>query len=107
MNTELDFPNTCPLIDKGIIHLKASMYDKIDGIIQEVCPLWEDNYANGRPKKIDDWANSIYEDVVGPLIEEIRELNSQMRAQADKQIWQINKELDDMREELSVLTGRD
>jgi len=102
----LDFPNTCPSIDKGIKHVKSCLYDKVDSIADEICPLWEDNHANGRPKKIDEWTIDIYDDVVGPLIEEVRELNAKMRAQADDQIADLESQINELRGDVAELEAR-
>jgi hypothetical protein len=102
----LDFPNTCPAIDKGIKHVKASLYDRIDSIADEILPLWIDSHTNDRFKKIDDWADSLYNDIVGPLVEECRELNSKMRDQATRQIDQLNAETEQLRQERDELQER-
>jgi len=101
----LEFKQTCPAIDRGIKQVKSDLYDKVDSIADEICPLWEDNHANGRPKKIDDWAIGIYDDVVGPLIEEVRELNEKMREQADKQIAELESRIEELESEVSELTA--
>lgn len=101
----LDFRNTCPEIDDKISDFECHLENFLDNLIPQFIPtnLLDVNgveYKSFKQKWMDDLKTQVV-----PLFEDLRELNAEMRATADKQIEELCFKIDYLewdKEELEV-----
>ena len=89
----LDFPHTCPKIDRAISSAKDILRTYFDEVISDVCPYIS---AETRKQLAEGNAESVYSQIE-ELFEGVRELNADMRRQAERQISDLEDELRDAR----------
>lgn len=88
-----NYPHTCPKIDKSIGCIKDRIDNKIDSIIEQLCPLIS---VEDKRRLTNDWTFELYESIED-LIEDIRDTNVDMRNSAEDQIVQLENEVDDLK----------
>lgn len=92
----LDFRNTCPEIDDKISDFEYHLENFLDSLIPQFIPSSLLN-ANGVEYKSfkQEWMDDLKNQVI-PLFEDLRELNAEMRATADKQIEELYQRIDSL-----------
>ena len=98
----LDFPHTCPKIDRAISEAKDTIIDYLKDYITDLCPYISDEKANELSK---DWGTDLY-DKISDRFEAIRETNDDMRRQADYQIDDLECEIDNLKSEIKELESQ-
>lgn len=98
----LDFKHTCPIIDKKKEEIKDAIYSQISDLIDELVPLFE---GNSKFNFVRERTGMIY-DIVSDRIEELRDLNSDMRDQADTQIKDLEDSIEENEETISDQVDR-
>ena len=88
-----NYPHTCPKIDKSIGGIKDRIDNKIESIIEQLCPLMS---FEDKRRLTNVWTFELYESIED-LIEDIRDTNVDMRDKAEEQIVQLENELDDLK----------
>lgn len=90
----LDFRNTCPEIDDKISDFEYRLENFLDSLIPQFIPtnLLDVNGVEYKSFK-QEWMDELKNQVV-PLFEDLRKLNSEMRATADKQIEELYLKID-------------
>jgi|LakMenEpi03Aug12_release.lakeMendotaPanAssembly.Ray.scaffolds.fasta_scaffold1353846_2 hypothetical protein len=83
----LVFKHTCPIIDSKLSDIRELVYNNIEDLVNSLVPLFE---GNAKYNFVRERSDIIY-NIVSERIEELRDLNSDMRDQADTQI----KDLED------------
>jgi len=93
---ELDFDYTCPYIDDNIGYLKDLAKNVLEDFLHDIpdCDSEED-----KKNLIKDSACYFVEEFVS-MFEKVRQLNSDMRSQAEKQLDSLDNELHDVTEQL-------
>ena len=92
----LDFPHTCPKIDRAISEAKNTIIGYLKDCITDLCPYISDEKANELAK---DWGTDLY-DKISDGFEATRETNEDMRREADYQIKELESEIDDLNSEI-------
>lgn len=93
----LDFKNTCPDIDEAIADLLSMTEDNIDEILDECCPILQ---GEQRKEFLKSHLANIKENIQHQF-DIVRDLNSDMRGQAEKQLDDIQVEVDALEETVS------
>jgi hypothetical protein len=97
----LDFPNTCPKIDAAINDMKDIIDQNLEELILEICPLISPStvrdilHSNGQTIKCE----------LSKLFETLRDLNSDMRDQAENQLGILIEEISDLEYEVDALSN--
>jgi DNA-binding FrmR family transcriptional regulator len=97
-----DYPNTCPQIDKQIGAVRDEIFNFLNGLLKEACPLLDDKTLH---EVADQNANLLYERIED-CFEVTRETNEKMRREAEKQIDALQSELTDLEHELQDIQSR-
>lgn len=92
-NMSFNYPHTCPKIDKSIDTVKDRINNKIESIIEQLCPLIP---TEDRRSLSNEWTFELYESIED-LIEEIRNTNINMRNSAEEQIVRLENDVDDLK----------
>jgi chromosome segregation ATPase len=87
----LDFPNTCPLIDAGMLTAKENCDNVVESLLEEASGLLP---AEVIREQVDDCVAAIHAEY-SDQFESIRGLNSDMRTQAESQLEDLETERDD------------
>lgn len=87
----LDYPYTCPQIDRVISGIEEEIEEWFEYITEYVKEDDRDNIPN--------WVKRVSDDVVAH-VEDIRKINSDMRDAADKQIKTLQEEIEDLEDDL-------
>jgi len=95
----LDFGYTCPDIDRGIEAFKNDLKMFINEIIDDICPLLEGDVKYDIVKS---YADNIYNEFEDNF-EGVRKTNEEMRSQADRQIIELQDEVDELRSKIEDL----
>lgn len=92
--SSFNYGYTCPDINKEIVSFKESLSDKLDEILEELCPM----FSHTEEAKIwrQNWERFIYDDAES-CFENVRDCNSNIRDEAEKQIDDVAKERDNYR----------
>lgn len=90
--SSLDFPHTCPTIDNVIRYIDGYLEDALSDVIDDVAPLISEANKSLYLKK----AHKDYFDLIKDEIETLRNLNSDMRAQAEDQLERLASEILDL-----------
>ena len=98
----LDFPHTCPKIDKAITEAKDTIIDYLKDYITDLCPYITDEKALELSK---DWGTDLY-DKISDCFEATRETNKDMRKEAEYQIEQLESEIEDLKSEIKELESQ-
>lgn len=85
---------TCPDINKEIKNFEESLESRLDEIFDELCPLFSG--TNEAIKWRENWKTIIYNDAE-PCFESVRDCNSNIRDEAEKQIDAVAEERDEYR----------
>jgi hypothetical protein len=87
----LDHPWTCPNIDRNIEEAKGAIYDFLDEMLTEVCPMF------GGDDKINYliYNTDILHEQIQGCMEEVRESNAEIRESAENQLAHMEEELED------------
>jgi hypothetical protein len=93
----LDFPHTCRKIDKEIDSAKGVIENYLADLVIDICPYITAGISEEIAKT---WADKIYSDISG-CFEIVRDTNSDMREQANKQINDLLDEITDLKEQLN------
>lgn len=94
----LDFRHTCPEIDDCIETYKADNKELISIFVGQFLPSNLIDTSNWRYKDFISDLTCDFENIVLPLFEKIRSLNSEMRDQADKQIEELEEKISELQE---------
>jgi hypothetical protein len=97
----LDFPNTCPKIDVAISDMESIIDQNLEELILEICPLIS-------PSTIRDILatnGKVIKDEISKHFETLRDLNSDMRDQAENQIGILIEEISDLEYEVDALSN--
>jgi chromosome segregation ATPase len=95
----LDFPYTCPTIDKHIN--KAEETIKYE--VQEIFDLYAEDIPPQRVRDLVERYVSIMSEVVRDGFENVRSCNEKLRVQAEKQIEELQDQIDDLNGEIAAL----
>ena len=99
----LDFNNTCPQIDDCIEDFKHYSEQFIISLIEHFIPTDMQDSNHWRFKNfVEDRLKEHNSDIL-PLFEKLRELNSEMRDVADKQIGDLEDKISEQEEYISEL----
>lgn len=86
----LDFGNTCPIIDEDMEKLKYDIEYFFESIVDDIKDqLPEDIDID---VDIENYSNALYKEAA-IYFEELRTVNSDMRTQAEKQIYKLEEEI--------------
>ena len=88
----LNFPQTCPDIDKSLKVIHAEIAYHIDDLIRQI------NDSEYTPEIYEKYVNWLY-DAVASEVEEVRQTNSKLRDAAESQLSQMQEEIDDLKDE--------
>ena len=88
----LDYGQTCNNIDQQIKETKKSIYNWIEGLIEDICPKLPDETLK---KLAEDEAEGLYKDISG-YFESVRLDNENMRKEADRQIEYLEDKIVDL-----------
>lgn len=94
----LNFRNTYPIIDDCIETYKVDSEELIKNLVEQFLPS---NLIDINHWQYKDFISEIvcdFENIVLPLFETVRTLNSDMRDQADKQISDLEEEISELQE---------
>jgi ubiquinone biosynthesis protein UbiJ len=94
-----DFAHTCPKIDKAIGACKERVEYALIPIIQSICEHIPDDKATELAKK---FTNEVYLEVEN-CFESVRETNEEMRDSANKQIADLEDEIETLKYEVKHL----
>lgn len=105
-NLELDFKHTCPIID----NVKSNIDGELYSFLFDFLTRYEEN-KNSELFNLDSFVLKEEEDFfkveISPKIEELRNLNAEMRDVATKQLnslsEELNDEISDLKEEKMTL----
>lgn len=86
------YPHTCPDIDKNIESAKSYLYDNIESMLEECCPMLKDFQ---KVEYIKSWVGNIYRDMED-IFEGVRTTNQDMRSEADRQISALEEEIENL-----------
>lgn len=89
----LDFPHTCPKIDRAIRIAKDTINSYFVDVLTDASPLLGEDRINELAGDLTDKMYSDLEDI----FEGVRDLNSEIRRQAERQISDLEDELRDAR----------
>lgn len=94
-----DFAHTCPKIDKAIDSCKDRLESYLIDYINEMCPMIPDIKVAEIAK---DWSKQMYDDI-SDCFESVRQTNEEMRDEANRQIANLEDELENARDEVKYL----
>lgn len=94
MSKNFNYGWTCPDIDKQIDIFKSSLSDRLDKLIEELSPKFAETSNSTQYRE--DWLETIYEDAEN-CFEKVRSCNSDIRNAAEKQIQELEDELEEER----------
>ena len=94
-----DFAHTCPKIDKAINSCKDRLESYLTDYINEMCPMIPDQKVAEIAK---DWSEQIYDDI-SDCFESVRQTNEEMRDEANRQIANLEDELENAKDEIISL----
>ena len=92
--SNFDYGYTCPDINKEISNFKSALSDRLDEIIEELCPIITAT-DTGRIWRT-NWEQTIYNDAES-CFENVRDCNSNIRDEAERQINAVADERDEYR----------
>jgi gas vesicle protein len=92
----LDYPNTCPKIDKAISSARHQINSFLDDLLDEACPLLPKRV---RAELAESYADTLYGQLED-IFEETRRTNEDMRREADSQIESLKDEISGLEHEL-------
>lgn len=95
----LDFPYTCPKIDKSISMAKDTIKAFLKDYIIELSPFVSEIKAN---ELSSDWGGQIYNEI-SECFETVRETNEDLRNQAEYQIETLESEICDLKSQIDDL----
>ena len=98
----LDFPHTCPKIDKAITEAKDTIIDCLKDYITDLCPYLPDDKVL---ELSENWGSDLYYKI-SDCFEATRETNEDMRKQADYQIERLESEIEDLKSEIKELESQ-
>lgn len=84
-----DYANTCPKIDAAIASARQEIYERLRGLIEEICPVLPQELIN---KLADEHSELVYDDLEG-IFEGVRATNEEMRREAELQIQDLKEEI--------------
>ena len=90
--SNFDYGYTCPDINKEIGNFKSALSDRLDEMIEKLCPI----IASTDTARIwrTNWEQIIYNDAES-CFENVRDCNSNIRDEAEKQIDAVADERDE------------
>jgi chromosome segregation ATPase len=104
-----DYKYTCPDIDKAINSFKEAVAVDLDVMLNQCCPLLKDTQ---KKEFIDQYVDYIYQNIE-QYVEDVRESNEEIRAEANAQITQceiteehLKQEIDELNEQLELLESK-
>lgn len=83
---------TCPDIDKNIREFQSMLSDSLDDIILELSPMFANTTEKTNYRNL--WEEAIY-DEAEKVFENVRECNSNIRNEAEKQLESVIDERDE------------
>jgi len=95
----LDFPYTCPDIDRSLSGIKSDIDSELIDMITECCPLLPEFKLN---EFVKPYIESLYERF-SESFEAVRSLNDDMRSQAELQINAIQADNEQLLEDVRIL----
>jgi DNA repair exonuclease SbcCD ATPase subunit len=94
-----DYPNTCPKVDKHISGAESVIRTFVEGLLEEACPLLSSRSISDLS---DERAKNLYSDLE-PIFEGVRESNSEMRSEAERQIEDLQERIADLEAQVDQL----
>jgi len=88
----LNFNNTCPSIDDALDYIKTEIDEHLDVLLTGVCPYID---SVKKQELINEIIFTLYDKVIVGQYEDIRQLNSDMRSQAEDQLNELASERDE------------
>jgi len=95
----LDFPYTCPDIDRSLSGIKSDIDSELIDMITECCPLLPEFKLN---EFVKPYIESLYERF-SESFEAVRSLNDDMRSQAELQINALQADNEQLLEDVRIL----
>ena len=97
---ELNFKQTCPTINSHLSSLKANLEQYFTDILDEMQPNLDEACKD---ELVDKYLKLMYDDEISPALEELRDLNSEMRDVANIQLNEIEEEKNEAEKEIAKL----
>jgi chromosome segregation ATPase len=94
-----DFAHTCPKIDKAIDSCKDRIESYLTDYINELSPMIPDAEVERIAK---EWSKQMYDDI-SDCFESVRQTNEEMRDEANRQIANLEDELENAKDEVKHL----
>jgi len=98
-NNSLDFPHTCPKIDKAIGECKDILESHLYDYIIALSPYIPESTASKLSK---EWSKDVY-DSISHCFESVRETNEELRDAANQQISNLEDDIYNLKEEINHL----
>ena len=99
----VDFPYTCPRIDRCISDMKTILKDQLEDLVKELNPMFFDSVkVEDRNNYIDGWVGVLY-DELEPQIEEVRTTNEELRSSVGSQIEDMEDKVNALESERDVI----
>jgi len=95
----LQFNHTCPYIDSSIDKFKQELYNYLDSILDDACPLFK---GEEKVKFINQNVESIYSEFED-CFEDTRTTNMNMRKEADRVIDEQDSKIGELEAEIKEL----
>lgn len=101
MKTRLDYPHTCPHIDKNISHFQSELFGAVEEIVEYFSPAYKQDFEDTTVYKniIESFVDSIYLKAEA-VFEDVRKCNSDIRDHAEKVIDDLADEISDLEEQI-------
>lgn len=93
----LDYPDTCPDIDKYISEARERIFEAFEEEIEAVCPRLPEEVLKQRARNC---ADALYQELEA-IFEKTRETNASLRSAAEHQIEALQNERDEWKTEAS------
>ncbi len=94
-----DFGHTCPKIDKAIDSCKDTLENYLIDYINELSPMIPDAEVERIAK---EWGKQMYDDI-SDCFESVRQTNEEMRDEANRQMADLEDELENVKDEIKHL----
>lgn len=88
-NINFDYPDTCPKIDKVLWNIEGKLHAFVTELLVEVCPYLTTDIV----RQLADEHSGYIQSMIDDEVESLRNLNADMRAEADAQIGILKEEI--------------
>lgn len=97
--SSFDFAHTCPKIDKAIGSCKDTIESYLSGYIENLSPYIPQAEIELIAK---EWSKELY-DAISDCFESVRETNEEMRDEANRQIANLESEIETLKDDVKSL----